>query len=178
MGTIPQLSAALRTTLSERATEQARASGFTQRRSKLTAAAFVQTLVWGWLAQPQASLTALTQLAAALGVRLSPQGLAQRFTWRGAALLEQVLQATVEQLLDAEPVAIPLLGRFTAVLVRDSTTIALPDALADRWAGCGGRVAQGSVAALKLQVQLDLRRGRLDGPWLQAGRAQDRTSPH
>lgn len=178
MVTIPQLSTALRATLHEQASAQARASGFTQRRSKLTGALFVQTLVWGWLAQPQASLTTLTQTAAALGVRISPQGLAQRFTRRGAALLEQVLQATVQQLLEAEPVAIPLLARFTAVVVRDSTTIALPDALADRWAGCGGRVAQGSAAALKLQVQLDLRRGRLDGPWLQAGRAQDRTSPH
>src|SRR5262245_45995244 len=132
MVTIPQLSAALRATLQECATAQAHASGFTQRRSKLTGAAFVQTLVWGWLAQPQASLTTLTQMAAAVGVAISPQGLAQRFTRRGAALLEQVLQATVQQLLEAEPVAIPLLARFTAVVVRDSTTITLPDALADR----------------------------------------------
>jgi hypothetical protein len=178
MVTIAQVSDALRATLHTAATEAARPSGFTQRRSKLSAAVFVQTLVWGWLADPAASVAALAQTAAAAGVRLTPQGLHQRFTQAGAALLRAVLTAVVEEALEAEPVALPLLARFTAVRVRDSTTIALPDALATEWPGCGGRVATGSAAALKLQVELDLRRGRLDGPWLQAGRAQDRTSPH
>ena len=90
MSTIPQLSRALRTTLAQLATEEARPRGFTQRHSKLTGALFVQTLVWGWLAQPQASLSTLAQMAAAVGVRISPQGLAQRFTYRAAALLERV----------------------------------------------------------------------------------------
>jgi hypothetical protein len=178
MGTIPQVSAALRRVLETVATEQARASGFTQRRTKLTGAAFVQTLVWGWLGEPRASLSLLARTAAAVGVPVSPQGLAQRLTRRGAALLEAVLAAAVQEVLEAEPVALPLLARFTAVLVRDSSTITLPDALAAVWAGCGGRVAHGGAAAVKLQVQLDLRRGRLDGPRLQAGRAQDRDSPH
>lgn len=178
MVTIAQVSEALRATLDRAAHEAARASGFTQRRSKLSGAAFVQALVWGWLADPAASVAALAQTATAAGVRITPQGLHQRFTWAGTALLRAVLTAAVEQVLEAEPVAIPLLARFTAVRVRDSTTLALPDALAAEWQGCGGRVATGSAAALKLQVELDLRRGRLDGPWLQAGRTQDRESPH
>jgi hypothetical protein len=178
MVTIPQLTQALRHTLHTVANEAAATSGFRQRHSKLTGAAFVQTLVWGWLDHPAARLTDLCQTAAAVGVTISPQGLHQRFTRAGATLLRTVLTAAVHEALAAEPVAIPLLGRFTAVNVRDSTTIALPDALADEWRGCGGRVPTGSQAALKLQVQLDLRRGGLDGPWLQAGRSQDRDSPH
>jgi hypothetical protein len=178
MVTIAQVSQALRATLAQAADAAAGPSGFTQRRSKLSGAAFVQALVWGWLANPAASVAALAQTASATGVRITPQGLHQRFTRAGAALLRAVLTAAVEQALEAEPVAIPLLARFTAVRVRDSTTITLADALADAWQGCGGRVATGSAAALKLQVELDLRRGRLDGPWLQAGRAQDRESPH
>jgi hypothetical protein len=178
MVTIPQVQQALRATLGRAATEAARPSGFTQRHSKLTAAAFVQTLVWGWLDSPAASLTTLSQTAAAAGVRISPQGLHQRFTRAAATLLRTVLGAAVQQALAAEPVAIPLLARFTTVAVRDSTTITLPDVLADEWRGCGGRVPTGSQAAVKLQTQLDLRRGRLDGPWLQAGRAPDRDSPH
>ncbi len=53
------------------------------------------------------------------------------------------------------------------------TTIALPDALAGRWAGCGG---DGSAAAVKFQVRLDLGQGTLAGPPLQQGRRHDATA--
>ncbi|MFN8514723.1 MAG: hypothetical protein U0841_19490 [Chloroflexia bacterium] len=43
----------------------------------------------------------------------------------------------------------------------DSTTIALPDALAAA-AGCGGRVATNTQAALKVQARWDLTTGALD----------------
>jgi hypothetical protein len=148
----------------------AHSTGFTQRRSKCTAARFVQTLVFGWLAHPHATLEQLTQTAAARGLRITPQGLDERFTAVGATLLRQVLTHVVSQVISADPVLIPLLKRFTAVYVLDSTTITLPDALADQWAGCGG---SGSQAALKLQVRLDLRAGTLTGPELQPGRAHD-----
>src|SRR5215203_3228649 len=61
-------------------------------------------------------------------------------------------------------------GVQTCALPIYSTTVSLPDALAEQWAGCGG---SGSLAALKLQVRLDLCAGRLDGPELQPGRAHD-----
>ena len=57
----------------------ARQSGFVKRHSKLTGDIFIKSLVLGWLKQPTASLSTLTQQAAELGVCLSPQGLAQRF---------------------------------------------------------------------------------------------------
>jgi hypothetical protein len=79
--------------------------------------------------------------------------------------------------LAAQPRAIPLLQRFPGgVWVQDSTTISLPGALATVWPGCGS--SAGPTAALKLQVRHDLLHGTLDGPLLQPGRAQDRTSPH
>jgi Transposase DDE domain len=50
--------------------------------------------------------------------------------------------------------------------------------LAELWAGSGGGAqATDQTAALKLQGRLDLKRGGLTGPFLQAGRASDRTSP-
>jgi hypothetical protein len=61
------------------------------------------------------------------------------------------------------------------VYVLDSTTIALPDALADLWQGCGGRTTVGTAAALKVQTELELVYGGLHGQ-LQAGRAQDHTA--
>jgi len=174
--TIPQVAQAMQTVLTSKADAAAQKTKFVQRESKLTGAKFTQTLTFGWLAKPEASLEELTQTAAALGVEISPQGLDYRFTKEAAHCLQQVLSAAVEQVLAADPVAIPLLQRFTGVYVHDSSTVALPDELAAEWAGCGGSTP-GTAAALKLQVRLDLSTGALYGPLLQAGRAQDRTTP-
>jgi len=173
---LPQVATALRHVLSAVPEELAAASGFCRRRSKVTAARFVQTLVLGWLAHPTSSLHALTQAAAMLDLTVSPQGLMHRFTPAAVALLDGVLASAIQAVVVADPVAVGLLARFPAVVLMDSTTVALPDGLAQVWAGCGGRVPQGSQAGLKLTVRLDLGTGRLAGPVLTAGRAQDKSS--
>ncbi len=162
----------VRTTAAERAGQRTR---FVQRprRAKLTGSTFVQTLVFGWLADPNASLESLAQTAAALGVPITPQALDQRFTPTAAACLEAVLSTAMRYVIAAAPVAIPILDRFSAVYVQDSSTIVLPDALATVWHGCGGSSELHTQAALKLQVRLDLRTGQLHGPQLQHGRASD-----
>jgi hypothetical protein len=176
MVTIPEVTNALQRVLSTAADAIARETGFVRRRRKLSGARFVQTLVFGWLANPRASLEELTQTAAGLGVPISPQGLDQRFTPEAAACLDQVLTEAVSTLVVAEPVMIPLLERFTGVYVDDSTTIRLPDALAELWPGCGGSTPTAGLASLKLQVRLELRRGGLAGLALEAGRSQDHAS--
>ena len=173
MTTITELAATMQAVLLHFPETIARTSGFTQRRSKCTAALFVQTLVCGWLAKPQATLENLAQTAAARGLPITAQGLADRFTPAAATLLQEVLAHAVRQIVSAAPVVVPLLARFSAVYVLDSTTVTLPDGLADHWAGCGG---SGSPAALKLQVRLDLCAGTLTGPELQPGRANDRSA--
>jgi hypothetical protein len=179
MTSIAQMCTQWQTLLTTTAAACERESGFVQRRSKLTGPLFVQTLVFGWLAHPDATLEQLAQTAALLGVRISAQGLAQRFTPAAAKELRQVLEAAVAQVVvRAEPVALPILARFAGVWVLDSTSLSLPEPLATLWAGCGGGHAPGQgAAALKLQVQLELRTGRLRGPLLQAGRQQDRRCP-
>ena len=178
MTSIPHVAQALRTVLTRVANRAARTTGFVQRRSKLSGAKFVQTLGFGWLANPEATYEELAQTAATLGVRISPQGLEHRFTEAAAQCGEQVLQAAVQQVIAAAPVASPLLPRFSAVYVDDSTQVQLPAGLAAVWAGSGGGAqAEGQTAALKLQVRLDLKRGGLTGPFIQAGRASDRSSP-
>lgn len=176
MTTIPQVAEAMKQVLNTVAHEAATATGFVQRRSKLTGALFAQTLVFGWLHNPKASLGELTQTSAALGVEISPQGLDQRFSQAAAACLEWVLSAAVTQVIATQPVAIPLLQRFTGVVLLDSSTILLPPTLAQVWSGCGGSTPHGD-AALKLQVSLNLCTGALSGPLLQDGRGSDRTSP-
>src|ERR671938_599872 len=96
MTTVPQLAQTLQTVFTTTADVAARTTGFVQRRSKLTGAAFVQALVFGWLANPHASIAALAQAAAVVGVAISPQGLAQRCTEVAAGFFGGVLRAAGE----------------------------------------------------------------------------------
>jgi hypothetical protein len=170
MSTIPQIAAAMQPVLTEVADQAGRDTNFIQREVKLRGSTFTQTLTFGWLADADATVEALAQTAAVLGVPISPQGLDQRFTAEAAACLEQVFAAAVQQVVGADPVAIPLLSRFAAVQVQDSSTITLPPALADVWFGCAL-----DTAALKTHLGLDLRTGRLDGPLITDGCAHDST---
>lgn len=142
----------------------------------MTGAKFTQTLVFGWLSNSQATLEELAQTSATLGVEISSQGIDQRFTRAAAACLEQVLSAAVGEMIGADPVAIPILQRFNGVHILDSSTIQLPGALAEVWAGCGNQVP-GNEASVKVQVGIDLSTGDLRGPLLQDGRSHDRSSP-
>src|SRR5207248_7798613 len=177
MTTVPQLAQTLQTVLTTTADAAARATGFVQRRSKLSGAAFVQALVFGWLANPHASVAALAQAAAVAGVAISPQGLDQRCGEAAAAFLEAVLAAAVQAVVAAEPVAIPLLQRFTAVVLLDCSTIVLPDALGLWWPGCGGSRAQHTQAALQMGGRFDLCRGAPRGPPPFEGRTHESTTP-
>lgn len=176
MSSLPQVTEAFHRVLTDIPDEVARATGYCQRRSKLTADRFVQTAVLGWWHHPEATLAQLSQTAALLGTDISPQGLDQRFTLAGAALLRERVETAVAQVITAEPATTALLARFSGVYLLDSSTVTLPDPLASVWPGCGGRVATGTQAALKLTVRLDALTGRLDGPELSAGRTQDRAT--
>ena len=171
MTTVADLTQALQTLFTTTADQVARRTGFVQRTSKLTGAAFVQALVFGWLANPQTSVEGLAQAAAAVGVAISAQGLDQRFTEAAAVFLEHLLTAAVQTVIAADPVAIPLLERFSAVVLLDSSTITLPAALALWWPGCST-----GTAALKLHVRYDLCRGCLSGLVVQEGRISDRST--
>jgi Transposase DDE domain len=173
METVAHVSAALTTVLTTAAESAAWATGLVRRPSPLTGPRLVQALVFGWLRQPAATWSDLACTAAQVGAPVSPQALYQRVGEPAARCLQQVLGAAARAVVRADPVAVPLLARFAAVYVQDSTTIALPDGLATEWAGCGGRTPQGTAAALKLQVRWELRHGTLSGPELHPGRASD-----
>jgi hypothetical protein len=141
--------------------------------AKFSASTLVQTLVLGWLAHPDATVEQLSQSAARVGVDVTAQAIDQRFTLATAALLQQVLSASVQHLIASDGLSIPILQRFTGVRIHDSTTIVLPDALAELWAGCGGSTTTHTASALKCGVQLDLLTGALSGLDLADGRASD-----
>lgn len=172
MATIPQIADAMQTVLTTTADRLARTTQFVQRQPKLTGALFVQTMVFGVLRHPQPKLSDLTGTAADFGLQISPQGLENRFTEAAATLLRQVLEAAVGQVIAADPVAMPILQRFAAVVVQDSSIVTLPDELASVWQGSGNQTDRGR-AAVKLSVQLNLHNGQLTGPVLADGRTHD-----
>jgi hypothetical protein len=177
MNSIAEVARAMQTLLSTTAEQAGRETGFVQRASKIGGAVFVQTLVLGFLAQPAASRTALSQTSAALGVPISAQALDQRLGERASTCLQAVLARAIETVVAAEPVAGSLLERFSGVYVQDSTTISLPSSLASVWAGCGN-ASSATTAAVKVHLRLDLCTGALDGPVMSAGRTHDRRGPH
>ena len=176
MNNITQVAEVIQTVLTTNIDNIARETGFVQRSSKLTGRVFVQATVFGWLANPCAPLSALAQDIAALGVHITPQGLDQRFTRQAAAFLKRILNAVVAQVIAVDPGTIPLLQRFTSVVVQDSSTITLPSELSEVWSAGGGS-PQKDNAAIKLQVRVDLLNGTLTGPLLQDGCRHDHSSP-
>jgi hypothetical protein len=172
--TITHVADAMQTVLDQVPQAHAKATGFIRRQRKLTAAVFVKALVFGWLANPKASLDELARAAALLGVPIQPQSLEERFTPQAAALLRRVLEASIRAVITADPVAIAVLDRFTEVVLLDSSTVSLPEPLRGLFAGCGTSNPQAGNAAVKLTVAWDLKAGRLRGPLLDAGRVNDK----
>jgi DDE family transposase len=176
MTTVMDLAMTLQTLFTTEAEQVAEATEAIQRVRCFTAAQWAQTLVFGWLNDPQATLDDLAATAASCGVTVTSQAIDQRFTPATARFLHQLLNTAVRKVVAARPVAIPLLQRFPAVTVQDSTTITLPDALASDWPGCGGCTDADGRAAIKFQVRLDLNSGHLDHLMPQSGRVPDQGS--
>lgn len=173
MDILSRVAEGMQEVLTEAADIIGRETGFIKRLRKLSGSSFVQTLVFGWLSNPDATLEELCQTAASLGIEISPQALNNRFTPEASDCLQMVLESAVSQVISDEPVAIPLLQRFNGVHIQDSSTVVLPDELAVIWTGCGGSTSQNTSSSLKLHLRLDLNTGKLAGPYLQSGRLND-----
>jgi hypothetical protein len=165
----------MRTVLTEFANQAGRETGFVKRASKMGGAEFAQTLSFGWLSNPAATLEELAQTAASLRVKISAQGLDQRFTESGAKLLKSILDQAITQLVQGETPALPILERFSAVYILDSSVVELPEDLTKVWSGCGNGAGTGQ-AAVKIEVRLDLLSGEMTGPFLEDGRIHDAVS--
>lgn len=142
---------------------------FSQRKRVLDAVGFVQTLVLGWLAEPEASLSMLTVSAKKLGFHISRQGLQERMTSRAVVLMMAVLRTTLHHQLGDQRLALPIAASLSAIWITDSTQITLPAALHDEFPGNVGN------SMVKLQVSLDYLSGRLVFDPLMAGKTPDQT---
>jgi len=129
MKTITHLSQTLQTLLTETADELARSSRFVQRQRLVSGSDFVQGLVFGLMAEPDATYH---QLHLAYSRRsphpISATGFDQRFTPQAVAFLKRMVAAGLQSgLQQAMGTVFGLLKRFNGVYVLDGTRVSLPD---------------------------------------------------
>jgi hypothetical protein len=172
-----QLAEVLQQILNKEACRLARETGFIERERSFDGADFAQSLIFGWLQEPQISLDGLIQVLGRREVTLTSSGLSQRFTKECATFFQRLLERLSAMQLQAEKaVDCALLRRFRAVIVEDSSQIQLPGELAAVWQGCGGKPGT-SGSTIKLFVRWDVLNGQLWGPPLTEGRRNDHRSP-
>jgi hypothetical protein len=177
MVSVSQVELSLKHILEERANVLARETGCIQRQRKFSGADVLQTLVFGWLTHPEISLEMLASTAATRHVQVTDTAVHKRFSKPCAQFLHAILEEMTSVIVKADrEVPLELLQRFETVVLEDSSSIALPEELAEQWQGCGGTSAEGQ-AAVKLHIRWDLKRGQLQGPKLTHGRVSDRSSP-
>jgi hypothetical protein len=144
---------------------------FTRRRSKVTASRLLQCLVFGWLANPLASLNDLAAFFTDhWGIRVSPQGLDARIHRYTVAFFKSMCQDALLTLCHPAKLPVPVLTQFSEVNMTDSTGISLPACLKKRWPGSGG---DASPAGLKLQLVFEFLTGSFRKVWITNGRTPD-----
>jgi hypothetical protein len=176
MASVSQVETSLKTMMEECAQMLARQTGCIQRKRKFNGADLLQTLVFGWLCHPDASLETLASMAATREVSVTDTAIHERFTKPCAQFLHAVLEEMTSAVVHADQdVPIELLNRFSAVVLEDSCTVSLPDELLECWQGRGGCPGDG-LSAVEPHVWWELKQGCLWGPHLTNGRTSDRSS--
>ncbi|MEM9777908.1 MAG: IS4 family transposase [Chloroflexota bacterium] len=173
--TISQIAASMKQAIATNLDIDGLETGFTQRSSKLTASGFVQSIVMGWLNNPEATLVELAQACGLRGIFISPQGLDNRFSEASVKLLQRVFERAIQRVIESDLVSSPILSRFSGVWLLDSTFISLPPELAEQWPGLGNNKGE-NTAGMKLHLSFNFLNGQIETLEVTAGKAQDRSS--
>lgn len=175
MGIITKLASSFQSTLGPELDAIARRTGAIRRRRRFSGASLLKMVVFTMMRSPNATTDAFVATAAGLGVIVTPEAVRKRFTPKLVSYLRAGLEHVLKQTFAAEPAAVALLDRFTAVEVGDSTTVTVPDEFEAEFPGCGGKADSGK-AAVKIQVAWEMRTGRLTKLVVGPGRESDAKS--
>jgi hypothetical protein len=152
-----------------------RQTGLIQRQRKFSGASLLKMVVLTVMKSPNATTDDFVATAAQLGVMVSPEAVEKRFTETLVAHLKAGLNHVLGHVFSANPVAIPLLEKFTAVDIGDSSTVTVPDEYEAEFPGCGGKTGSGK-AAVKIQLAWEQRGGRMTALEVTPGRHSDAKS--
>jgi hypothetical protein len=168
---VAKVGAAVRNLLGTIAEKASKATGVITRQRKFTPSSLAATFSLGYLHKPNATDEELAAIAVLCGAEVTPQAIDQRHSPKLVKFLEETFRGGLKETVESDKALAPILERFTEVKILDSSTIALPDSMADRFPGCGGSYDSGK-AAVKLQTELDLRSGGLNIE-IEPGRSPD-----
>lgn len=138
---------------------------FIKRNSKLTAPAFLRALLATCLSQ-SFTLEIFCSFLKEQGVRITKQGLHQRFNEYTEALLHHLALCSLKQFKTENLPNMDCLNGFTSVNIIDSSTVSLHRALSNIFKGSGGAA---SSAALKIQLMFDYLSGQIKALTLTSG---------
>jgi hypothetical protein len=172
MQSIAKVGAALQELFHLAAEAAGKQSGVIKRKRKFSAISLAKTFVLGFLSKPDASDEDLASMAVEIGIDVSPQAVEQRYTPSLVSFLKDLFERATQIVVGSDKTLAPLLERFSKVIVQDSSTIVLPDDQQQEYPGCGGTYG-GGKAALKLQVEWDLRNGAITHIQPEQGRSPD-----
>ncbi len=118
MKSVSQVEHSLKHILEERANILARETGCIKRHRKFSGADLLQTLVFGWLSHPDASLEMLASVATLREVEVTDTAVHKRFTPECAHFLHAVLEEMTSVVVQADwEVPLELVSRFEAVVL-------------------------------------------------------------
>jgi hypothetical protein len=152
--------------------EVAKATKFIQRVRKLTAITFLGIFTFGLIQRPDASLNQLASIGKQImpNFDITPEGLHQKITDKAVNFLKALFaKSLLICAYDAETY-LPLLKPFPKVHLLDSTSVSLPEELAEEFSGSGGSA---SSAAVKFQFMLEYNSGTFSNLWLTDGTQPD-----
>ncbi|HEX6032881.1 MAG TPA: IS4 family transposase [Anaerolineales bacterium] len=176
MQTITRMSRTLQSLFGAQADQLARETGLVQREVKVTGSNFAQTLVFGFLDNPKMSYRQMSQAGGLSGLKITPQGLEQKFSAASANFMQRLLEQAVKQLIEhSGRTEVNVLQRFSRIHIQDGSVIGLPDECVGVWQGVRPKEQKG-CSALKLHVDLEYKSGQV-AVALAPGREHDQKSP-
>jgi hypothetical protein len=132
---------------------------FVKRKSKLNAQLFSEVLIMGCLSDPAISLERICRMLKERGVKITKQGLHQRFNQEATGLMKNLCTQSLKQFSTKNENVLRLLEPFSTVKMQDSTGMSLSDNLKNIFKGHGG---SGSEAGIKIQTLYDYVQGQID----------------
>jgi hypothetical protein len=175
MAIISQVVMAMQAVFGKSLDDLARTTGCVKRQRKFSGMSLLRTFVLTVLCRPTAKDRDYCAMAGRLGVLVTEQAIEPRFNDGLVQFLSEALKHAVSQALAAKPLPQTLLEKFTDLPIGDSTSLGLPDELAEQFPGCGGSEKAGK-AAMKIQVLWSLKTGQLLHWVIEPGRASDAKS--
>lgn len=147
-------------------------AGFVKRKSKLTAKLFVETLIMTCFSDPEVSLERICLMLKKRDIKMTKQGLHQRFNDESVELMKMLFEESLIQFKTKKRDVIDLFKWFSSVKITDSTGLSLPANLKNRYRASGG---SSSEAGIKLQTTFDYLQGQINEIKITEGRRNDQS---